>query len=151
MVQLSSTNITSGTIRNQVVCTAVDTADSSVPAEVDVGTVVKAIYVEMWITSNDATTSTVTVNLEKVPRLTDLQIFAESQLIHDYFNKNNIFYITQGIVPPTNQSGIPFLRGWFKIPKGKQRMDKESAIILNISAISNGLTVCGAFVYKSYQ
>ncbi len=150
-MQLSPTTVAFGAIRNQVICTAVDTEDSSVPAEVNVGAVVKAVYVELWLTADDAQQSSATLSLEKVPRLTDLQIFGESQAVHDYFNKNNIFYITQGLIPPTLNSGIPFLRGWFKIPKGKQRMDKESAIILNISAISNGLQVCGVFIYKSYQ
>lgn len=119
--------------------------------EVEVGAVVKAVYVEIWVTSDDTAQSSLSASVEKVPRLTDLMTFAESQGVHDYFNKNNIFYITQGLVTPNIQSGVPFLRGWFKIPKGKQRMDKESAIVLNLSAITNGLTVCGVFIFKDYS
>ncbi len=140
-----------GAIDQTIVVTAVDLPDSSVNNQVDVGSVVKAIYLEMWLTADDAQASSVTISLEKVPRISDLQIFAESQNLHDYFNKNNIFYMTQGLLPAVLNSGIPFLRGWFKIPKGKQRMDKESAIVLNISAISNGISACGICIYKSYQ
>ena len=151
IVQLSPTTIAFGAIRNQQIVSAVDTADSSVAIEVDVGASVKAVFVELWVTSDDTAQSSAIITLEKVPRVTDLMTFAEAGGLHDYFNKNNIYYITQGITTPNVQSAVPFLRGWFKIPKGKQRMDKESAIVLNIAALTNGLTVCGTMVYKSYQ
>ncbi len=150
IVQVSLTGIVAGAIRNEGIATAVRAADADAATEVRVGSVVKAVFIEMWYTSDDATQSSLTVCLEKLPDGGDNLTFGESQALDGYFNKSNIFYITQGLIGPKVGTAIPFMRGWFKIPKGKQRMTEKSKLVLNTSAISDGVNLCGFITYKEY-
>ncbi len=116
--------------------------------EVATGSVLKAIYVELWLTSDDTSGSSFAVSLEKLPGSSVAMGYAKSIALDTYQNRKNIFYLTQGLVGPNDEQPIPVMRGWFKIPKGKQRMGENDKWNLNISAISNGLTWCGFALAK---
>lgn len=119
--------------------------------DVEVGAKIHSVYLELWLTSDDAAQGAVAVSLEKVQNAASSMTYAQSVALNDYDNKHNVFYVTEGLVPPNVQSGIPFVRGWFKIPAGKQRMALGEYLTLNISGITNGATYCGMVIYKEYN
>lgn len=146
--QFSPTTVGLGSIGGMTAVNTVDVQSISNDYDVRVGAKVTAIYLEVWITSDDATQGSCVATLEKRPSGGTAMTYAQSIDLHDYPNKNNIFFTTQGLTPPNVQSGIPFVRGWFKIPKGKQRMSLGDIITFNISGVSNGAVFCGFLMYK---
>ncbi len=131
-----------------------DAPVNTTATEVEIGSIVKAIYIEMWVRGDDETgaSSNASITFEKLSGSTVPMVFGSSTSLNTYVNKSNVFYITQGLTSAgTANSGIPFLRGWFKIPKGFQRMAIGDRIVLNISALNHDLEICGLFVYKEYQ
>ncbi len=154
IAQVGVTPTAVGAITNLVIAEAKDTPVNTAPTEVRIGSVIKAVYIEMWTRGDDETAppANVQINFEKLIGSSTLQIFAEGVLLNTYDNKSNVFYTTQGLTSAgTANSGIPFLRGWFKIPKGFQRMSIGDRLVLNIVALNHDLESCGIFVYKEYQ
>ncbi len=147
--QVSVTTVAAGALSVVTIANAKDIRTTT-NTDVIVGAEIKAVFVEMWVTSDDAAQGSTTVSLEKIVGAGPGMTFANSQNMNDYGNKNNIFYVTQGLTPPNVQSGIPFIRQWFKIPKGKRRMALNDFLVLNISGITNGANFCGFFTYKEY-
>lgn len=146
ILQFSPTTVGLGAISNVLAVHAV--AAPALSRDVREGAIVSAIYVEFWIHSDDAAAGSTVVTLEKVPALATPMTYAQSIVLNDYSNKKNILYTSQGLVPPNVQSGLPLIRGWFKIPKGKQRFGLGDKIIINISGISNGVVYCGHLQFK---
>ncbi len=116
--------------------------------EVREGSLVKAVFVELWIlnSSNDGSFG---IGLEKSP-IFQTPTFADYINLFSYDNKKNIFYYTQGL-PPNDGVGnpVPVIRQWFKIPKGKQRWglgDRLNLVINNFGL--DTLTFCGFATYK---
>jgi len=150
IIQIGPVTVALGAIRNESLALATEVGDVLTVTQCRIGAVVKAVYIELWISSDDATQSSVTVTLEKLPDATNNMTAGESSALQDYVNKHNVFYTSQGLTGTNATSGIPFLRGWFKIPKGKQRMTRGSKIVLNVRALTDGLTICGFSTYKEY-
>jgi len=123
-------------------------APTTAAIDVREGSSISAVFVEMWITSDDAAQGSTVVTLEKRPSLAPSMSYAQSIALDTYPNKNNVFYTTMGLTPPNVQSGIPFIRQWFKIPKGKQRFGQDDILVINISGITNGANYCGFFTFK---
>ncbi len=146
---VASGSVTGRSVINTVVAPAVANSD-----EVRQGAVVKAVFIELWILGAEVsgTNTSFLVALEKRPSGAPAMTFANSQNLGAYGNKKNILYTTQGVVGSDQggQGAIPVLRQWFKIPKGKQRMGLSDRVVLNISALANGLVICGQFIYKEY-
>ncbi len=147
-VQTSLTTIVGGAALAITLASVVDnpTAANTVKA----GCVLKAVFVEMWVRSTELSPGTVLVSLIKAP---DGQTpnFADSIALHAYNNKKNVLYHTQGLTNENSTSAIPFVRQWFKIPKGKQRFGTGDTLFLLISsqaAIDN--VICGFTTYKEY-
>lgn len=146
--------VAAAAIANIPIVTSVVASAVNLVNEVIEGSVVKAIWVEMWIISNAAAnTSSFTITLEKVPAGATQMTVAQAVNLMVYPNKKNILYTTQGIVS-ANAAGaqvVPVLRQFFAIPKGKQRMGLGDEIILNIFATGGeALNTCGMFIYKEY-
>jgi len=148
--QIPVDTVTGGTIKNIVLANAKQDADHTVSNEVNVGSLVKAIYVEIWITADMAQPGSITVTLEKLPGVAPLMTFIQQSTLHTYPNKNNVLYITQGLIGDSNANPIPFLRKWFAIPKGKQRMAINERLVLNINANFQDAVHCGTVILKSY-
>ncbi len=139
--------VASGAITNIEVLNAV--AAPVAVNEVRQGAIVSAIYVEMWLTSDDAGAGTAIVTLEKVPgAVTTFMTAANSAALGNYDNKKNIFHTQMGLVPGNTTYPMVTIKGWFKIPKGKQRMGLDDKIHLNLHGQSNGLSFCGFTTYK---
>ncbi len=118
--------------------------------EVRAGSQIKAIYVEFWLTSDDAAQSSCVwlfyKNPSAAPQVTASQILA----LHGYPNKHNILVTGQGLVAPNTQFPTAVFKGWIKIPKGKQRISLDEELIVAFAGIANGGTVCGFSTYKEY-
>ncbi len=146
IIQLTPTTVGLASIINQAIVFA--TAAPVGATNVREGATISAVFIEMWITSDDAAQGSTVVTLEKIPALAPYQTYTQSITLNGYANKKNILYTTQGLTPPNIQSGVPFIRQWFMIPKGKQRFGLGDQLILNISGISNGAVFCGQFQFK---
>ncbi len=122
------------------------------PEHVNEGALVKAIYVEMWLTQASSSVGSFTAAVYKAPRGV-AATFAEMAALHDYANKKNILYTTQGLSPANTVTILPILKFWVKIPKGKQRMGLGDKMFLSIRN-NNGtddINFCGMSVYKDYR
>ncbi len=136
---------------NLVLANAKSDPDGTVSTDVRVGATIKAVYCEYWLLSGGNTAGAIEMHLEKPTSGTNGPIFANSQSLHVYTNKKNIFYQTQGIVGDTNTNPIPFVRQWIKIPKGKQRMGLGDLIIFSFANFTTAsVDVCGLTIYKEY-
>ncbi len=102
----------------------------------------------MWLTSDDTAAGTAIVTLEKVPAGATAMTAAQSAALNDYPNKKNILHTQMGLLGPNTQYPMAVVKGWFKIPKGKQRFGLKDILSLNIHGQSNGLAGCGFFIFK---
>lgn len=119
--------------------------------QVKEGSIVKAVYVELWITSDDAASGSFSFSIEKRPAAAVGMTFAQSQALFTYPNKKNILYNSQGLNNPRAGVAMPVFKGWIAIPLGKQRMGLGDRIVYNVAGITNGLDGCGFETYKEYQ
>jgi len=154
-VQQVKTFIAGGVIANLPIIEAVAVADVDLPQEIQEGSVIKAVYIEMWICGKGSLNSSVSFNitLEKVPAQATLMTAGQSLTLMSYPNKKNILYTSQGqtvsqIAGPTT----PIMRQFFPIPKGKQRFGLGDRLILNLSDIdAEDLQFCGLYIFKEYK
>ncbi len=146
-----STVIGPGAIGGANIATAVQEPDGTNPNHVAVGTIIKAVYVEMWMIGGAQNIASTVTTVEKVPGGNIAQSYQDSITLHTYSNKKNILYTTQGLMGEQDSNPIPFIRMWIKIPKGKQRFGLGDILKLNISAITNTVEFCGMFIFKSYN
>ncbi len=126
------------------VAVAVPSADSHVRE----GATISAIYIEYWLTSDDTAAGTAIVTLEKqIGGMSDMTT-AESAALIGYDNKKNVFHTFMGLLGPNTQYPMAAIKGWFKIPKSKQRFGLGDQLVLNIHGQSNGIAGCGFAIYK---
>ncbi len=151
IIQNDSFTVAAAALDSKVLAIAVRPADVNLVNEVEEGSLIKAIWLEYWVTSDDAANGFFTITFEKRNTTQSTMTFAEGQILSNYTNKKNIFYITQGQTSPNTGTPTPAMRGWFKIPKGKQRMGIGDQLVVNFAGISNGITVCGVAIYKGYK
>ena len=151
IVQFSPITVAVGGINPITIAEAVqDLGAGTNAAQVAVGSVVKAVYVEVWASSDTDVQGSLNVTFEKIVSGGTDMSFGNSQTIYQYPNKNNIFYTTQGLVAPkVGGTPIPFIRQWLKIPKGKQRMSLGDKLKINVAGIT-GTTFCSIYIYKEY-
>ncbi len=153
-VSRTNTAIATGVTQTLNVVDAVVAPATSNAFDVIQGAVIKAVFIELWLIGDGATDTTVqfTVTVEK--RVANSAAITTSQQANlgGYPNKKNILYTTQGLLGPTidGQSSVPVIRGWQKIPKGKQRFGLDDKLAINITAIG-ALRACGIFIYKEYR
>lgn len=119
-----------------------------VPADVRVGALVKAVYVEYWV---DSATASKTVNaaIVKLPGGASAPTYAEMQNLSTYANKKNVLEFHQGLAPSGGNT-IPLFRQWVLIPKGKQRFGLGDEIVFVISATGATMNTCGFATFKEY-
>ncbi len=148
LVQISLATVAAGAISNLLLVNARAAPVAATPSSVREGCTISAIYIEMWIQTDDTALGSSIVTLEKVPGAGSVMTAAESALLNDYVNKKNVFYTQMGLTPTSIQFPMAVIKGWFKIPKGKQRFSLNDSIELNVHAQSNGLSICGFAVFK---
>lgn len=148
--QRSLFTIAAGAIDNFKIAEAVAAAPGATePDEIREGAKISAVYVEMWIQTDDTALGSSIITLEKLSGASDTNMTAaESASLNSYDNKKNIFYTQMGLTPTSIQFPMASIRGWFKIPKSKQRFGLQDRLMLNTHAQSNGLSACGFALFK---
>ncbi len=149
-VQNSLFAIASGVATGFLYANAVAVQDKNVDNEVVQGSLVKAIYIEMWVTSDDAAAGSAIWIIEKIPANQASATAAQMADLGSYPNKNNIFHTGMGLISPNTQYPMNLIKGWFKIPKGKQRMSLKDSLKMTIFAQTNGISGCGFSTFKEY-
>jgi len=151
IIQITQTNVAGGTVNNDVlVQTDHDQGTGSDPRIVPVGSVVKAIYVELWMLGDGQQPTTITTTIAKFPGGVAQWDSTAMLSLSNTSNKKNIFEMHQGFIGDANTNPVPFYRNWIKIPKGKQRFGLGDRIILSVNTIdpTNGAEYCGVVIYK---
>ncbi len=148
LVQASLATVAGGAVAVFSIIDAKTAPAAAQPDEVTEGAIISAVYVEMWISSDDAAQGTCIVTLEKRPSGLVAMTAAESAALNLYENKKNILHTFMGLVPTNVQYPMTAIKGWVKIPKGKQRFGIADKLILNIHGQSNGANFCGFAIYK---
>ncbi len=147
--------VTSGTIRNVELAATVVAPATGASNQVQEGSVVKALWVEMWFINIGAAGSTTSFNLtiEKRPSSAAAMTFTNSTNLGSYLNKKNILYVTQGNIGATvvGSGAMPMFRQLIMIPKGKQRMGLGDDIVLNVNSVGADGQICGITTYKEYR
>ncbi len=147
IVQYPVSTVGSSAIANITIAKGVSVPAGTV-SDVRIGSIISAVYVELWVNSDDAAIASAMACFEKIVSGGANLTYAQGNILHDYPNKKNILEIHEGNVPPNTQQGLPFFRHWIKIPKGKQRIGLDDELVLNLSGIGNGLNYCGHCTYK---
>ncbi len=148
-VQFSLETITASAAEDKIVAFAKEVADDA--NECRIGASIKAIYLEFWVRTQSTSPASVLMTFYKGTSGVAAMTAIEQAALHDYDNKKNIFYHTQGLTNDQDADAIAFFRGWIKIPKGKQRMALGD--VLRVSVFAQGavdLTLCGFATYKEY-
>ncbi len=153
-VQMSQGTVAQAAILNTNLVVAIEGAATQ-PTQVSEGAIVKAVWVELWL--NNASTSVMgsfTMCVVKLPGGVNALTTTDMAALHDYNNKKNIYYTTQGLVAPTDAAMFMAFKGWIRIPKGKQRFGLGDALqlsIFNSNLTAVDVNFCGIIIYKEYQ
>ncbi len=154
IVQISQGTLSQATAVLSTVLVQSFEATGSTPSGVEEGAIVKACYVELWLSQDSASVvGSYTVIIAKLPGSAMLTSNAEMAALHDYDNKKNVLFTAQGLLTPNDGGQVPVVRGWYKIPKGKQRFGLNDRLVIvlannNVTAID--INFCGLAVYKEY-
>ncbi len=151
-VQNSLATIVAGAQLTLVPVESVTVANKNALHEVEEGSSVKAIYFEQWIRSSEVSPGSFVAVLAKVPSGAGVFTTAEMAALGTADNKKNILWTSQGLVNDQDADALGMMRGWYKIPKSKQRMGLGDRIVLNIFAQGAiDLVICGFTTYKEYS
>ena len=148
IVQFALTTATAGATVPLEIASA--SANPTTRTDVRVGATIKAVYIEIWANASMNPQGSTVMIVEKQSSGGNPANFSEMGNLHDYNNKKNIFYTTQGVTGDNNSNPIPFIRQWIKIPKGKQRFGLGDSLWLVLSPIVEDLVHCGLSIYKEY-
>ncbi len=148
--QFSLFAVASGAITNLVIALSLASPVTTVASNIVEGAKITAVYIEMWLSSDDAASGTVITTVEKVPGLgaSPVMSTADAADLTIYDNKKNILHTQMGLLPSNVQYPMAVVKGWIKIPKGKQRFGLDDRLMLNIFAQSNGIAGCGFAIFK---
>ncbi len=153
ILQISQSAITQGAVLITNVASAIEGAPTT-PTTISEGAIVKAVWVEMWLNNDSATlVGSFTAGFYKNPGDANPINATTAAALHDWSNKKNLFYTTQGLAPATDSALMLLYKGWIKIPKGKQRMglgDKLQFFVRNNNATAVDIDICGLFIFKEY-
>ncbi len=153
-VHRSNVSVASGSIQNNIVSDAVAGALANA-FDVEEGSVIKAVHLELWVCGDEsvAGNSQFALIVEKLPTGNPLMTYAQSLNLGSYPNKKNILFTSQGVMNDrdNNTQGIPLIRNWQLIPKGKQRQGLGDRIVVNVAPTGGALNFCGLFTYKEYR
>jgi len=150
IVQITLSSIAENGQLALVIAEAQQDGNTALADVVDVGTIIKAIYCEMWFQGAGTQPSTTTAMVVKSPNGVGTPTVGEFTNLNTWSNKNNILEMHQGIVGDSNTNPVPFYRGWIKVPKGKQRMSVGDKFHFAVKGITEGTEICGLFIYKAY-
>jgi len=150
-VQTSLATIVAGAKSDVDLVTGLEAGTQGAVNAVTEGALVKAVYIEEWLRSPEATPGSFIGCLYKNVGGSTPFTTVELAGMGDAENKKNVLYFTQGLVNDTNSIATPLTKGWFKIPKSKQRFGLGDRLIWAIFAQGAiDLVRCGFATYKEY-
>ncbi len=151
-VQITLSSVLTGARNNEGIVTAVVSPDANLANEVTEGSIVKAVYMEMWTIGSTAD-QFFTAIVEKLPSGLGQPSVANLASLFTFANKKNIFYTTQGLASNDGIAAPHLLfKGWIKIPKSKQRFGLGDQLFFNIASRGDAtIKYCGFFIYKEYR
>ncbi len=152
IVQFPFDQIATGVVQQISLCVGTESTLANTATEVAEGSIVKAIYIELWL-QNSANDGHQVVVVSKAEDGSPGPTFAEMANLFAYTNKKNILFTHEGL-SSNDGVGNPqnILRQWIKIPKGKQRIGLGDTLRITISNPSaNNLNRCGLCIYKEYS
>ncbi len=153
-VNIENANTAATTARTIDIVHAVSqSAAGAATDEVLEGSIIKAVMLELWGKSNAGAGDDMKFQLvlEKVPAGATSITFAQMNNLMAYVNKKNIFYVTQGVMGDQTTASMALIRGWFKVPKGKQRFGLDDRLVITVAATTANLNNCGFATYKEYK
>ncbi len=133
-------------IVQSVALDAVDAVD-----EVAEGSIVKAVYLELWCRAGDTVGTSGQVIVYKTQSDTTPPTAAEMAALGDWNNKRNILYTTMGLFNDQDADAIAVFKGWIKIPKGKQRFGLGDKLKVTSFFPTVDAQLCGFATYKEYS
>ncbi len=118
--------------------------------QVRIGALVKAIFIEDWVRTSDTAAGSFVFAIVKLVANAASPTAAQMANLHDYTNKSNVIYVTQGLSNDQDTVAIPMTKGWYKIPKGMQRMALGDKWVTALFAQALDQNHCGCAVFKEY-
>ncbi len=131
-VQFSIATVTGGAVVTNGMATGVETP--SIVSHVKEGSVVKAIYFELWVRAGSTTGSSGQLIVYKKIGDSSNPSAGDMAALGDWDNKKNILYTTMGLYNDQDADAIPAFKGWIKIPRGKQRFGLGDSLNFSIFA-----------------
>ncbi len=151
-VQFTEYNVASATVTTHNVVVGKNVQDTDQNFEVTQGSLVKAVFIEMWLLSDTTVVGSFVVMVERASGGQNVPTFTNMTTLDAYPNKKNVLFVSQGLLGENDANPTPVLRQWIKIPKGKQRIGLDDSIRVNIAAIGSAqISGCEFEVYKSYS
>ncbi len=117
---------------------------------VRIGSTIKAVFVEIWLRGQDTSPGAEQLVFGKATAGSTGPNFSEMGNLQDYNEKNNVLFFHQGLSNVNTDAAVPVLRGWMKIPKGKQRMALGDRLYLAVAGLALDVNQCGQFTFKEY-
>ncbi len=150
-VQFAQALVSASATLNHIVVEAVAVVNKDFTSEVEEGSIIKAVYFEMWVATNSGGINFGTCTIEKLSGGQPSQTNTNSNNLNVYPNKKNILWTFEGLYPTNVSNPIPVIRQWIKIPKGKQRFGLGDKLELSLSTGATALSRCGFMTYKEYK
>ncbi len=151
-VQRSNITVASGARTSFLIAHAKIAPATTLTSDVREGALIKSCYIEIWVKGNGASDADTQFNivLERVDGQAAVGItYAQMLLLQAYQNKKNVLFAGQGVIGGVGGgNAVPVMRGWYKIPKGKQRFGLDDFLQVSVAFTGEGGQACGLAVYK---
>ncbi len=153
-VTRTNTDTASAGIANTVWINAVLAPATGTTADVKEGSVIKAIYLEMWLQGSGATGLDTQFNFAIYKAPAGIAAFTAAEMLNlgGTANKKNIFFNSQGVIGAgiDGNQAIPVFRQWLLIPKGKQRFGLGDRLFSTMTPTGTSCQNCGFATFKEY-
>ncbi len=150
LVDIAPASIASGSSVPLVVAVAVDQPVNTSPTQVEIGSVIKAVYIECWVSGVTANQSASIAFYKRPAGVGAMNNGDLTSGMNQYDNKANILEFHKGL-GSTEGSIIPMFRHWVAIPKGKQRMAAGDSWTLSLAGSGTTVNFCGLMIFKEYR
>ncbi len=149
-VQKSLATLTGGAVDATTLAVAVNVVDKNLVTEVEEGSIIKAIYMEFWVRSASLTATSGQWILYKKSSDATFASGADMAALGDWDNKKNILATGMGLFNDVDADATAIMRGWYKIPKSKQRFGLGDVLALSVFTPTVDGHICGFATYKEY-
>ncbi len=151
-VQQSLRSVLASALETTTIISAVDVQNVDSVNEIVTGSIVKAVYVELWLRGSELSPGSYIVALYKNPGGASAFNTTELAALGNAENKKNVLFFSQALINDTDADAIPVMRGWYKIPKSKQRFGLGDRLLLAVFAQGAiDMVACGFEIYKDYS